>query len=245
MIKLFRNIRKSLLLEGKTTKYFRYALGEIVLVVIGILIALQINNWNEDRKNKHAENQIISELNTEFKINEEIIKQTIITIEKSEASCKKIMSLLEDDHVDLSTYNIDSLLYFTIEYKPFNPSNNSLFEVLQTGNLKIISSKKLKEQLFAWNRELENNKSTFIVYEKWIEEPMLPYYSDNIALKNVDAYGVLNWSKTSKFEDDYSKLFQERKFENIIDNNLYHLSALKNQYEGLQKIIENVITYTD
>ncbi len=50
MIKFFRNIRKNLLAEGKTTKYFKYAIGEIILVVIGILIALSINNWNENRK---------------------------------------------------------------------------------------------------------------------------------------------------------------------------------------------------
>ena len=50
MIKLFRNIRKNLLAEGKTTKYFKYAIGEIILVVIGILIALQINNWNETKQ---------------------------------------------------------------------------------------------------------------------------------------------------------------------------------------------------
>jgi len=49
MIKFFRKIRKNLLNEGKTTRYFKYAVGEIVLVVIGILIALQINNWNEKR----------------------------------------------------------------------------------------------------------------------------------------------------------------------------------------------------
>jgi hypothetical protein len=52
MIKLFRNIRKNLLNEGKTGKYFKYAIGEIILVVIGILIALAINNWNEHRKQK-------------------------------------------------------------------------------------------------------------------------------------------------------------------------------------------------
>ncbi|MCB0461581.1 MAG: DUF6090 family protein [Flavobacteriaceae bacterium] len=50
MIKFFRHIRKSLLMENKTGKYFKYAIGEIVLVVIGILIALSINNWNEKRK---------------------------------------------------------------------------------------------------------------------------------------------------------------------------------------------------
>ena len=49
MIKLIRNIRKKLIAQGKTTNYIKYALGEIVLVVIGILIALQVNNWNENR----------------------------------------------------------------------------------------------------------------------------------------------------------------------------------------------------
>ena len=49
MIKFFRHIRKNLLMENKTSKYFKYAIGEIVLVVIGILIALQINNWNDRR----------------------------------------------------------------------------------------------------------------------------------------------------------------------------------------------------
>jgi hypothetical protein len=50
MIKFFRKIRQKVLMENKTGKYFKYAIGEIVLVVIGILIALQINNWNENRK---------------------------------------------------------------------------------------------------------------------------------------------------------------------------------------------------
>lgn len=55
MIKFFRNIRQNLLNEGKTSKYFKYAIGEIILVVIGILIALQINNWNEGRKDHNTE----------------------------------------------------------------------------------------------------------------------------------------------------------------------------------------------
>ena len=62
MIKFFRKIRQNLLSEGKTGKYLKYAIGEIVLVVIGILIALQINNWNENRKAKNAEAKLISEL---------------------------------------------------------------------------------------------------------------------------------------------------------------------------------------
>ena len=55
MIKFFRKIRQNLLSQGKTGKYFKYAIGEIILVVIGILIALQINNWNEYQKDRKSE----------------------------------------------------------------------------------------------------------------------------------------------------------------------------------------------
>ena len=62
MIKIFRKIRQNSLMENKTGKYLKYAIGEIVLVVIGILIALQINNWNETRKNNTKKNALTQAL---------------------------------------------------------------------------------------------------------------------------------------------------------------------------------------
>ena len=58
MIRFFRKIRQNLLSEGKTVKYLKYAIGEIVLVVIGILIALSINNWNEQKKSRDREKEV-------------------------------------------------------------------------------------------------------------------------------------------------------------------------------------------
>ena len=55
MIKFFRHIRRNLMEQNKTSKYFKYAIGEVILVVFGILIALSINNWNEKRKTKITE----------------------------------------------------------------------------------------------------------------------------------------------------------------------------------------------
>ena len=62
MIKFFRQIRYKLMSENKTSKYFKYAIGEIILVVIGILIALQINNWNEAKKTKQKEELALLEI---------------------------------------------------------------------------------------------------------------------------------------------------------------------------------------
>ena len=66
MIKFFRKIRQNLLSEGKTEKYVKYAFGEILLVVIGILIALQINNWNENRKANGLAEKYISEIKADL-----------------------------------------------------------------------------------------------------------------------------------------------------------------------------------
>ena len=86
MIKFFRKIRQKLLTENKFSKYLLYAIGEIVLVVIGILIALQINNWNENISNQLRFENILSELRDD-------LKTDIINSEKILNSNKKVDSL--------------------------------------------------------------------------------------------------------------------------------------------------------
>ena len=79
MIKFFRKIRQNLLSEGKIGKYLKYAIGEIILVVIGILIALQINNWNEDQKKEIKKQdyymQLLDDLNSDIKSTEYTIEE--------------------------------------------------------------------------------------------------------------------------------------------------------------------------
>ena len=77
MIKAFRHIRKSLLMENKTSKYFKYAIGEIILVVIGILIALSINNWNEASKLKKTEFQLLTSLSNDLDNDIQLIEKAI------------------------------------------------------------------------------------------------------------------------------------------------------------------------
>ena len=79
MIKFFRKIRQNLLSEGKTGKYFKYAIGEIILVVIGILIALQINNLNENRKNKEQEIVLLKGLSSDLELDIKQLENTQIT----------------------------------------------------------------------------------------------------------------------------------------------------------------------
>ena len=79
MLTLFRKVRKTFLDAGQTRRYILYAIGEIGLVVIGILIALQINNWNEWRKERIIEKQILLDLSENINRNVDILLKTVKT----------------------------------------------------------------------------------------------------------------------------------------------------------------------
>ena len=229
---------------GKTGKYFKYAIGEIILVVIGILIAIAINNWNENRKDLQKEQSINEDLQNEFSQNLGLVNAIIAEIESSEKSSLALMESMNKD-IDIPTQQeMDRLIYWAIEHNPFNPSNSTYTEIMTTGKIGLIRNTKLKSSLFEWSRELEKNKSTYYIFEKWIEDGILPYLSKNIALKNIDVYGALAWDKPSEFDSGISSIMKDREFENVIDNNIYHILKIKGEYENIKRIIEDILEET-
>src|SRR5210317_368794 len=111
MIKFFRHIRQNLIMENKTGKYLKYAIGEIVLVVIGILIALQINNWNEQRKERIQEKIFLKRFEVELNTNLENILNAI-SLNKSRIQRAEFLSRTIDNPqlaVDSSGYFVKSI----------------------------------------------------------------------------------------------------------------------------------------
>ena len=100
MIKFFRKIRQKLLSENKFNKYLIYAIGEIILVVIGILIALQINNWNEKNKNLTTSNETLQILQTELKETKSMLEEVLESSKNTQLISKMYIR---------GNYNIDSL----------------------------------------------------------------------------------------------------------------------------------------
>ena len=108
MIKFFRKIRQQLLIQNKFSKYLLYAIGEIVLVVIGILIALSINNWNQEIKTKKQEIKILAELKNDLKTNLNEIIETYNTSKSRQLSTVLILDYFENNRTidDLSLIHI-------------------------------------------------------------------------------------------------------------------------------------------
>ncbi len=141
MIKFFRHIRQKLLMENKTSKYFKYAIGEIVLVVIGILIALQINNWNEKRKQNIQELYTLKQLKVEFQA-DSIKLARLLTLTEGKIKAVKGLSRL------ISEQKSDSLklpvIFFTGEIIPFYDYSPTYNELVNSGNLNMISNDTIK-----------------------------------------------------------------------------------------------------
>jgi len=101
MIKFFRKIRQNLLMENKTGKYFKYAVGEIILVVIGILIALQINNWNENKKVNIYLNQVYAQIKKDLQTDTLNISENI---ESYSQKNKRLTDIIERN-IPISYYD--------------------------------------------------------------------------------------------------------------------------------------------
>ena len=146
MISFFRKIRQKLLTQNRVSQYLIYATGEIFLVVIGILIALSINNWNEDRKSKKFEQEIL------FLIDQNLQRDSALLAEelfKTKQALELTDRLLEQ--VDLKNYD-DSLNFWMgkiISFERFK-SQSSAFEVLKAKGIEAISDNELQLALISY-----------------------------------------------------------------------------------------------
>jgi hypothetical protein len=146
MIKFFRKIRQKLLRENRFTRYLIYAIGEIVLVVIGILIALQINNWNEQRKERGREVEFLKGLKTDLLADKASLENMIA---EREAKVKGSIALLKI--VTLETYadifSADSMISKVHGWAEYVPQTNTFDELVSSGNLSIIKNDSIKDKL--------------------------------------------------------------------------------------------------
>lgn len=179
MIKIFRKIRYNLMEQNKTGKYFKYAIGEIILVMIGILLALQVNNWNNQRKENQLEKRYLSDLILDLQVDSITIASAKSSSDRQRLSKEKITSFYQGE-----TIHKDSLIsYFSDQWRPvpkFNPITTTLDEMKSTGNISVIRNSSVRRKIL----ETYNYYSTHInnsQYRYLIQQNALGNYVQSIA----------------------------------------------------------------
>jgi uncharacterized protein DUF6090 len=245
MTKLFNNIRKELVADkpstARTTNYLKYAIGEIILVMIGILLALQVNTWNQNRVASHKEKVLLKELHQEF-INNKIQLDTVLKYHN--IALKSVNAVIAEFPINLKTINLDSLSKkfdgFGYRYT-FNPSQGVIKSLVNTSTFEIISNDTLRRLLISWNDVLADYQEEEIIAANNLIDHIMPYFNrhsssgGNFKDKRLD----LKFLTTIEFENQFYD--RQNNLENIIGNG--SKGALRNVIEltTIKKTINKII----
>jgi hypothetical protein len=238
MIKFFRHIRENLLMEnppagraGKTGKYLKYAVGEIFLVVIGILIALQINNWNESRKLNRSIKESLSEVQNNL-VNDSLQMTRIFERMNKELKLQKeIIDAIENRIALDSTFNDNFGHCMTI----------NLIQVTQNGyqNLQELGVRNIK------NKDLETLLINY--YDVHSKEMEREVKDDNVDLMNVWLPYVRKNFRDFNYRNyaipkSYEKLSSDSEFLLMLKININNREATLRELTNMQATLRTLIT---
>lgn len=229
MIKFFRKIRYNLMDQNKTGKYLKYAIGEIILVMIGILLALQVNTWNEQRKDKLKEKAILTSIHEEFTKNrvqlDSVLKHNKLALE----GCTKLVNRFP---IDITKENLDSLgsdLSDALDGWTFNPSQGSINGLINTSSFDLITNDELRNILVSWPDLLTDLQEDEAMAKNPVNDFLDPYLSDHI---DYDMY--------LKDPRVNLEVFESLKFEYLIKLRLGYLEILFKDGQELETVQNNL-----
>ena len=211
-----------------------YAVGEIVLVMVGILLALQVNNWNEERKLRNTEVIYLKGLKQNLLDSKIELNRVIEESNETEKSLIKLVDVLKRIGEDLSNREIDSLMFSGMAYTIFQTRQGVIDELISSGQVSIIKNDYLRSQIASWNgnlislREMEEmNKSGFYNYG----DRLSAYF---------DFSGIT--PKEHIFSDELKKqFFKDLKTRNTIANNRETSRILNEIYLDKRKQIDTLL----
>jgi hypothetical protein len=237
--------------KNKTGKYLKYAVGEIILVVLGILIALSINTWNEGRKDGIKEQLILKSLKVNLKENLKLLSlANKSTIDAYNASIN-LHELITPTGSSINTNQIDSLTSIMFDYFSFDANSGAIYEIINSGQLNIIKNEELKNKISNWSGLVEDTQRDGDIANKHAFDNMVMYLSKNGTISNFPITNEIvqklsiKSKPISSFEVDYQKLMSSLEFENLVGWHSINLIYILNEYESFKSYIENIIAIID
>lgn len=250
MIKFFRHIRQELVTENKLSKYIIYALGEIILVVIGILIALQINNSNEDRKQRKQELHYLKNLKTDLNLNISELDKYIKVRNSRIESANYVLEHFEGKPLtDLSSFAFHTTNIYI--WQKFTQHDNTFQELVNSGNLALISNDTIKNSLLnlqALYKKLKNEEEHFRYdAEILLYEPSYGVLDLNPVVKNF-TYQVTNGQAGENValpRSNYEAMLKDLKQKNGFVMAVYEFSVMNGQFNEMKRMCNSIIASID
>jgi hypothetical protein len=243
MINFFRKIRKKLADDNKPLKYARYAIGEIVLVVIGILIALSINNWSENRKNRKIEQIFLKSLLVEMKVNYEQLNEAMGYHLKSRNAAKRMIEIYNGDYDYKNYQEIDSVLALLQWAWTFDSELGALNSIKTSGLFNSIQNESLRSLISSYEDLSYDAAEEGKLIQKLIIDKYVPSVNQYVSINQRLKYlGEDYYVGESHFKPDYEGLFEDRNIESLISYiHTWRIDEFKEE-KRLKLMIESFIS---
>lgn len=253
MLKVFRRIRKKSIADKKISNYLLYAIGEIILVVIGILIALAIDNANEQSIKREKEQIYLIGLHDEFETSQTKLKELITFNKQSYEDSKKILVYMVDQENLPDEQELANLLYNALAFDiSFNPNNSLLMEMINSGSLKDIGNPRLRILLTNWISNIEDIAKQEMMLANERDKILDMFRSEENSIKTLyDLTGVSSELEIPLSSDRTSNrnLLKSKEFENnmlmfiltSIKTETLHYNPLMQSIDEILKTIDNEI----
>ena len=224
-------------------RYLLYAAGEILLVMVGILLALQVNNWNEARRAKELETKYLYSLKEEFEQNLVELDKTVAQVSSQIESAENLLKLTGPEPAEISINEFSKNYMKALkDYSKFYPISGVLQDLMSSGNLNVISNSDLREKLASWQTKLDILKE----HEKEAEAYSFNSHRHIVEFgslrKQIYLSEGLQFIGESKFSVENRDLLRLVRFESYLSGFTIISTRLKNtHYASIRKEIEAIL----
>ncbi|MBT8219511.1 MAG: hypothetical protein KJP00_06790 [Bacteroidia bacterium] len=256
MLTFLRKLKKSLIDSGSTKKYFLYAIGEILLVVVGILIALQINNWNQNRLNALEENRLIGGIRDKIDVNRFQFGLGMATNMAVIAAAEKLLERTQKDATSLSNSQIEIHLHNLTKRFLLGKSNATHIydELIGSGQLGLLRSQELQKAITALKLQMQLLESYEDLQNNFVDRELSPFlnrHTDRVKIYLEGSQHDTLFLETRNILVDpdfkirpqsgsYDALFEDTQFSNLLLELLRHTKRLVPIYERINEPMSRI-----
>jgi hypothetical protein len=238
MIKFFRKIRQNLLSENKFSKYLIYAIGEIVLVVIGILIALQINSWNQFKKDRLEELSILTRFENDL---QEDLNRINLLYKYNERLVRDLRVIIRGlSNKDLGRDIFAERSKNMTRYATYDKIDGTYKETVSAGKLSLIVDDAIRDEILKFYETAESDFPVDFIIESQMEKYIMPTFFKTLGYTKEFAF--VTTMEPNEFESiDMDLIYNDKEYRSVLTSKLGMLNVQIEQWREQQKRIEYLL----
>jgi len=243
MISILRKIRKRLLTNGNFSSYLPYAIGEIALVVIGILIALQINNWNQERLNRIEEKEWLEALHKDFSQSKKGIPIIYTILNHQDSVMNVLLAQCGPQTKTLTQKEMDWLIGRMDVFPSFEAANGTLNNIIGSGKMNVLQNSELRQLLSRWHDKVDDLRTISDALSSFMTQQLFPYLETHVEYQ-YNTYVKLPLAPTQPFGIDSRQLLNDFRFCNLLKRGIYWDNWSKYKFQIVETDLDKIIELT-